>query len=143
MSESSASASAELVAVIGMACRFPGARNVEEFWRLIQEGEEYVTRFSDEEVRASGVPDDVVADPNYVKVSSILDEVELFETAFTDAAGECSFTVEPEAFGTALVTALAVEIALGLYALERRSVSRRTGLALAARMRLRLSLIHI
>ncbi|HUS47542.1 MAG TPA: hypothetical protein VNA25_13060 [Phycisphaerae bacterium] len=32
----------------------------------------------------------------------------------------------------ALVTALAVEIALGLYALERRSVSRRTGLALAA-----------
>ena len=26
------------VAVIGMACRVPGARNVEEFWRNLRDG---------------------------------------------------------------------------------------------------------
>ena len=29
---------AEPIAIVGMACRFPGARNPDEFWRLIREG---------------------------------------------------------------------------------------------------------
>ena len=28
----------ERIAIVGMACRFPGARGVEEFWRVIREG---------------------------------------------------------------------------------------------------------
>lgn len=33
----------EKIAVIGMACRFPGADNVEEFWRLLSAGQDAIT----------------------------------------------------------------------------------------------------
>ena len=33
-----ASASAEPIAIIGMACRFPGANDIEAFWRLLETG---------------------------------------------------------------------------------------------------------
>ncbi|MYA64825.1 MAG: hypothetical protein F4Y21_09285, partial [Gemmatimonadetes bacterium] len=28
----------EPIAIIGMACRFPGANDIEAFWRLLREG---------------------------------------------------------------------------------------------------------
>mgnify|MGYP000066592282 CR=1 FL=1 len=38
------------VAIIGMAGRFPGARNLEEFWANLRNGVESVHRFTDEEL---------------------------------------------------------------------------------------------
>ena len=37
------------VAVIGLACRFPGAEEVNEFWNNLKTGVESVSFFSDEE----------------------------------------------------------------------------------------------
>ena len=37
----------DAVAVIGMAGRFPGARNVEEFWANLREGVESISFFTD------------------------------------------------------------------------------------------------
>ncbi len=31
------------IAVIGMACRFPGAKNIEEFWENMKTGTESIT----------------------------------------------------------------------------------------------------
>jgi phthiocerol/phenolphthiocerol synthesis type-I polyketide synthase E len=42
------------VAIVGMACRFPGARNVEEFWRNLCDGVETLTWLTDEELEAAG-----------------------------------------------------------------------------------------
>ena len=42
------------IAITGMACRFPGARNTAEFWQNLLEGKEAVSFFSDEELLASG-----------------------------------------------------------------------------------------
>jgi len=33
------------IAVVGMAGRFPGARNLDEFWHNLVEGVESITRF--------------------------------------------------------------------------------------------------
>ncbi|MBU6352327.1 MAG: hypothetical protein KGS73_19520, partial [Chloroflexi bacterium] len=33
----------EPIAVVGMACRFPGADTPEAFWRLLQQGEDRVS----------------------------------------------------------------------------------------------------
>ena len=40
------------VAIIGMAGRFPGAKNIDEFWQLLRNGVESVSFFSDEELQA-------------------------------------------------------------------------------------------
>ncbi|PZS35297.1 MAG: hypothetical protein DLM61_02260 [Pseudonocardiales bacterium] len=42
------------VAVIGMACRFPGANNIDEFWQNLVDGVDSVTRFSRQTVAAIG-----------------------------------------------------------------------------------------
>jgi len=70
------------VAVIGMAGRFPGARNIGEFWHNISNGIESISFFSDEELLNSGVDPDLLKKPNYVKANSMLEDVEMFDASF-------------------------------------------------------------
>ena len=44
-------APASAIAVVGMAGRFPGARNLEEFWANLRAGVESLAPLSDEEKR--------------------------------------------------------------------------------------------
>jgi acyl transferase domain-containing protein/acyl carrier protein len=70
------------IAIIGMSCRFPGARNVGEFWRNLASGVESITRLSDEEILESGVPASQLDAPNYVQVAPVLEEPGGFDAAF-------------------------------------------------------------
>jgi len=70
------------IAVIGMACRFPGAGGTETFWRNLQKGVEAITFFSDEELNSSGVNPKALEDSRYVKARPILEDVEMFDAAF-------------------------------------------------------------
>ncbi|HVR95482.1 MAG TPA: acyltransferase domain-containing protein [Thermoanaerobaculia bacterium] len=67
------------IAIVGMAGRFPGARDVDELWRNLRGGVESVTFFSDEELLASGVSPEVFNDPRYVRAGAILEDIELFD----------------------------------------------------------------
>ena len=42
------------IAIVGMAGRFPGARNVDEFWRNLRDGVESIRPLSDAELLAAG-----------------------------------------------------------------------------------------
>jgi acyl transferase domain-containing protein len=70
------------IAVIGMAGRFPKARDLAELWRNLEAGVEAVTPLSEEELLAAGVPREVFADPAYVRMASRLDGVEEFDAGF-------------------------------------------------------------
>ena len=70
------------IAIIGMAGRFPGARNTAEFWHNLRHGVESITRFSDAELAAAGVAPAVLSDPKYVKAWSVLADAEWFDAAF-------------------------------------------------------------
>ena len=70
------------IAIIGMAGRFPGAQNIEEFWQNLRDGVESITRFSDAELTAAGVAPTVLSDPHYVKAWSVLADAEWFDAAF-------------------------------------------------------------
>jgi acyl transferase domain-containing protein/acyl carrier protein len=74
--------SATDIAVVGMAGRFPGARNVDEFWRNLAAGVESITQFSDDELRESGVPASRLTDPSYVKAAPVLEEPYHFDAGF-------------------------------------------------------------
>jgi phthiocerol/phenolphthiocerol synthesis type-I polyketide synthase E len=70
------------VAIVGMAGRFPGAADLDRFWRNLVDGVESIRFFSDEELRATGVPDDDLRDPSYVKAAAPLDDMDGFDAAF-------------------------------------------------------------
>ncbi|HSE38870.1 MAG TPA: type I polyketide synthase, partial [Blastocatellia bacterium] len=70
------------IAIVGMAGRFPRARNLDEFWRNLRDGVEAISFFTDEELRAAGVDSALLGDPAYVKANAILEDVELFDASF-------------------------------------------------------------
>ncbi|HYW08683.1 MAG TPA: beta-ketoacyl synthase N-terminal-like domain-containing protein [Longimicrobium sp.] len=72
----------EGIAVIGMAGRFPGAADVDTLWRLVAEGREGITFFTQEELVAAGVPAETLADPEYVRARGVLRGVEDFDASF-------------------------------------------------------------
>jgi myxalamid-type polyketide synthase MxaB len=66
------------IAIIGMACRFPGANNLEEFWDNLINGVESIEFFTE----AEGVDKNLANNPNYVKASPILDNITDFDADF-------------------------------------------------------------
>ncbi|MDP4174896.1 MAG: SDR family NAD(P)-dependent oxidoreductase [Bacteroidota bacterium] len=70
------------IAVIGMSCRFPQAKNVEEFWENLCNAKESVSFFSDEELIESGVDESLIKDPYYVKARGIVDDIDKFDAQF-------------------------------------------------------------
>ena len=72
----------DAIAIIGMAGRFPGATNVDEFWQNLRDGVETISHFSAEELAEAGVDPILLAAPNFVKAYGALDDVESFDAAF-------------------------------------------------------------
>lgn len=70
------------VAIIGMAGRLPGARDLRSYWRNLCEGVESIRFFSEEEVIAAGVDPALVRRRNYVKAAATIDDVDLFDPGF-------------------------------------------------------------
>ncbi|MFN6470963.1 MAG: beta-ketoacyl synthase N-terminal-like domain-containing protein [Nostoc sp. SerVER01] len=70
------------IAIIGLTGRFPGAKNLDEFWYNLQNGVESISFFSGEELLASGVDPALLSNPNYVKANAVLEDAELFDAAF-------------------------------------------------------------
>jgi len=70
------------VAIIGMACRFPGANNIDQFWSNLCNGVESIDWFEDREMINSGVDRELVDNPDYVKASPILEDIAGFDANF-------------------------------------------------------------
>ncbi|MGH9347563.1 MAG: SDR family NAD(P)-dependent oxidoreductase [Vicinamibacterales bacterium] len=70
------------IAVVGMACRLPKARNLGEFWNLLEEGRDSLSRLQDDALASAGVPEDLRSHPDYVKAGNILEDIDLFAADF-------------------------------------------------------------
>ena len=71
----------EPIAIVGMAGRFPGARDVEQFWDNLCQGLDTITSFRDEDLDPS-VPAQDRANPNYVRARGVLPDFDRFDAAF-------------------------------------------------------------
>ena len=72
----------EQIAVIGLAGRFPGAKNIEQFWQNLRNGVDSIFRFTDKELESLGIDPAVLSAPNYVRAKGELQDVELFDASF-------------------------------------------------------------
>ncbi|MCA9926170.1 MAG: hypothetical protein KC421_27555, partial [Anaerolineales bacterium] len=70
------------IAIISVHAHFPGAVNATKFWENLREGVESVTTFSDAELQRRGVPLERFQNPNFVKKSPILSDIDLFDAHF-------------------------------------------------------------
>jgi acyl transferase domain-containing protein/acyl carrier protein len=70
------------IAIVGLACRFPGAGDAEAFWRNLREGVESITPLKDEELEASAIDPSVKTDPDYVKAAAFIEGADQFDAAF-------------------------------------------------------------
>jgi len=84
------------IAIIGMAGRFPGARNLDEFQQNLENGVESITFFSEEELLANGVPPEQLKQPNYVKAAPLLEDADLFDAAFFQYSATEAEMIDPQ-----------------------------------------------
>jgi acyl transferase domain-containing protein len=86
------------VAIVGMACRFPGALSPEEFWQNLKGGVESIRFFSDAELAAAGVDPTLRSQPNYVPASGALGENEIaqFDAGFFGISPREAGLIDPQ-----------------------------------------------
>ncbi|HEV2844971.1 MAG TPA: amino acid adenylation domain-containing protein, partial [Thermoanaerobaculia bacterium] len=70
------------IAIVGMAGRFPKAKDLEQFWRNLRDGVEAVSSFSDEELAAAGAGEELLRDPRFVKARGVLEDEAMFDAGF-------------------------------------------------------------
>ena len=77
----------EAIAVIGMSCRFPGAPDLDGYWRNLCEGKVSVTFLDRKDLAAAGVDHGLLRGPNYVPAAYSLGDIDKFDAAFFGYAG--------------------------------------------------------
>ncbi len=86
----------EGIAIIGMACRFPGAGTPEAFWKNLREGVESITFFKDEELDRAAIAPEELKDPKYVKARATLDAIDQFDARFFDFSPREAEITDPQ-----------------------------------------------
>jgi acyl transferase domain-containing protein/surfactin synthase thioesterase subunit len=84
------------VAIVGIACRFPGAADHRAFWRNLCDGLESITALSDEDLLSAGVDAELLQDPCYVKAASLLPDIDQFDAAFFEYSPEEARLMDPQ-----------------------------------------------
>ncbi|MCP2241558.1 SDR family NAD(P)-dependent oxidoreductase, partial [Lentzea aerocolonigenes] len=96
----SASASNEPIAIVGMACRFPGGvRSPEDLWRLLETGTDALTGFPTDrgwDVEGLYDPDPDAQGHSYVREGGFVDGIASFDPAFFGISPREALAMDPQ-----------------------------------------------
>jgi len=70
------------IAIVGMACRFPDAKNWREYWNNLINEKESITALSKEELKELAVDEDIINHPNFINVKTSLKDKDSFDSHF-------------------------------------------------------------
>lgn len=84
------------IAIVGMAGRFPGARDPGELWRLLRDGREAACWPSDDALRRAGASEAELADPHYVRACLPLADMEMFDAGFFGLSARDAAVMDPQ-----------------------------------------------
>ncbi|SBT43942.1 beta-ketoacyl synthase N-terminal-like domain-containing protein [Micromonospora narathiwatensis] len=84
------------IAVIGLACRVPGAVDAAALWRNVRSGVDSVRRFSRAEALAAGVPAEVVDDASFVPAFGHLDGLTDFDAGLFGYRDDEAALLDPQ-----------------------------------------------
>ena len=86
----------EEIAIVGMAGRFPGARNVDEFWANLRAGVESIRQFTPEELASAHVSPQTLANPNFVNSGAVADDLDCFDAGFFGISKREAEVMDPQ-----------------------------------------------
>jgi acyl transferase domain-containing protein/NAD(P)-dependent dehydrogenase (short-subunit alcohol dehydrogenase family)/acyl carrier protein len=84
------------IAVVGLAGRFPGAPDLDAYWRMLDEGREGITHFDAASRRAAGIDDAFAAAPRYVPAGGIIEDAECFDARFFGFSPRDAVNLDPQ-----------------------------------------------
>jgi natural product biosynthesis luciferase-like monooxygenase protein/amino acid adenylation domain-containing protein/non-ribosomal peptide synthase protein (TIGR01720 family) len=85
------------IAIIGMAGRFPGAQDIQAFWRNLREGIESISFFREEELEPSPlIPEGLRRHPGFVRAGGVLEGGDLFDHGFFELSPREAQWMDPQ-----------------------------------------------
>ncbi len=82
-------------AIVGLAARFPGAADVNEFWENLVGARESIKFFTAEELDSTLDPRDT-SDPNYVAARGVIEDAEYFDARFFNTTPRNAELTDPQ-----------------------------------------------
>ncbi len=84
------------IAIIGMDGRFPGAKNIDEFWDNLNNSRESITHLTDNQLLNIGIDKTVIDATNYVKAGAFLEDIDLFDADFFSYNPKEASAIDPQ-----------------------------------------------
>ncbi len=84
------------VAVVGMSCRFPGARDTRELWRNLRDGVESIRPLGASELASLGADPAALADPSFVPVAAMPDDIDKLDAGFFGISQRDAELMDPQ-----------------------------------------------
>src|SRR5215467_12973369 len=84
------------IAIVGMACRLPGAESPAALWRNVRDGVESITFFQDADLLAAGVDAELLRRPEYVKAAPLIADADSFDAAFFGYSPREAAVMDPQ-----------------------------------------------
>ena len=93
-----ASVEADAIAVVGMSGCFPGARNLDEFWRNLVSGKDCTTEVPRDrwDIESFYDADRMTPDRTYCRRGGFLDDIDLFDPVFFNMTGKEAKFCDPQ-----------------------------------------------
>ncbi len=86
----------EDIAIIGMSCRFPGAKNIDEYWSNLVNGTESISKFTKKELIEQGIPPLHLESDKYVRSKGYLEDCDYFDADFFGYPPRDAMKMDPQ-----------------------------------------------
>ena len=86
----------DCVAIIGVSCDLPGARDHRQFWDNLRNGVESIEILSTEALRSRGVPEDLLAKPGLVGARATIQDKDCFDAEFFHVSAQDAQAMDPQ-----------------------------------------------
>lgn len=84
------------IAIIGMAGRFPGAQDTDQYWENLVNSVDSIVTFTPEKLLEMGVPESDVFNPSYIPKKGYLAGTDLFDASFFDYTPRDAALMDPQ-----------------------------------------------
>ncbi|MET3130970.1 amino acid adenylation domain-containing protein [Oxalobacteraceae bacterium GrIS 1.11] len=84
------------IAVIGMACRFPGAPDLAAFWQMLLDGREGIRRLDEADLAAAGRAPELLDEAGFVAAGGVIEDADCFDAGFFGLGPRDALTLDPQ-----------------------------------------------